>query len=147
MQSVLCRRRFEGELKHLPLEMFVLRRLFELLEGVFGRRARVRHIVLDLEHSPIYKLPPELIILIADYLSTESGASLSLACCSFYSYLAKQCLVSLKAEYSTMNRFLHFLEPDLPTHIVCPHCNQLHSIFFAKNHHLPYRLDDRISKP
>jgi hypothetical protein len=44
-------------------------------------------------------------------------------------------LHSLKeAKYSTMNRFLHLLERDLPNNIVCPECNKLHSILFAERH-------------
>lgn len=129
--------------------MAVLRRISELLGTVFGgHRAEVRRIALGSGHSPIYKLPPELFLLIADYLSVEEGASLSLTCYSLYSCLGKQCLESLKeAEHLIMNRFLHFLERDLPTHIVCPHCNQLHSVFFAENHHLPSKTDVETSKP
>jgi hypothetical protein len=40
------------------------------------------------------------------------------------------------ADYLVKEAFLRLLERDLPTHILCPHCNNLHSILLAK-HYLP----------
>lgn len=90
-----------------------------------------------LELSPFRELPPELICLIANYLPIESVGSLSLSCLPLYSCLKMKYLQPLKeAEYSVMNKFLHLLERDLPAHIVCPHCNKLHYIPFAKRHRI-----------
>lgn len=88
-----------------------------------------------LESSPFRELPLELICLIANHLPLESVGSLSLSCFYLYSCLRGKYLRSLKeAEYSVMNRFLRLLERDLPAHIVCPECNKLHYIPFAKRH-------------
>jgi hypothetical protein len=128
--------------------MPVLQKIFNFFGLEFGRhRAQGRAITLNLD-SPIYKLPPELILLIVDYLPVVSGASLSLTCHSFHLCLKKRCLKSLKeAGCSSIDEFLHFLDRDLPTHIVCPHCVQLHSISFAKKYHLLSQADSGTSWP
>jgi hypothetical protein len=130
------------------IQMPVLQQIFSFFRPWFGRyRAQGKAITFDLD-SPIKKLPAELILLIVDYLPVASGASLSLTCHSFHLCLRERCLESLKkAGYSTMDEFLHFLERDLPTHIVCPHCVQLHSMSFAKNYHLLSQTESRSSRP
>lgn len=122
--------------------MDMVQRIFEF----FGRhRTEARPIAL--ESSPFRKLPLELIFLIASYLPLQSAASLSLSCHSLHSCLGTECLQSLKeAEYSVVNGFLRFLERDLPTHLLCLHCNKLHSMSFAE-HHLTSRRWSRINEP
>jgi hypothetical protein len=107
---------------------------FQRIVDFFGwHRTKARPIAL--EASPFRKLPLELIFLIASYLPLESAAILSLSCYPLYSCLKTECLQPLKeGEYSVINGFLRFLERDLPTHLLCPHCNKLHSMSFAKRH-------------
>jgi hypothetical protein len=116
--------------RSLSFEMDIIRRIFHFL----GRHpAEARPIAL--KSSPIGKLPHELILLIASHLPLESTASLSLSCHPLYSCIKMEYLSSLKeAEYWVINGFLRLLERDLPTHILCPHCNKLHSMDFAENH-------------
>jgi hypothetical protein len=118
--------------------MSLLLQICELFEVVWRRlRAifRPSRPALDLAHTPIHRLPPEILLLITAYLPIESGVSLSLACYPFYSYLGKHCVGLLKAaDYSTLIKFLHFLEHDFPYYIVCLQCNRLHSMYFARNH-------------
>ena len=121
--------------------MDIFRRILDLfrhvLEFLGWRRPKARPIAL--EASPFRKLPLELIFLIASYLPLESAALLGLSCYSLYSCLKMECLHPLKeAEYSVKNAFLSFLERDLPTHLLCPHCNKLHSMSFSEGH-LPSR--------
>jgi hypothetical protein len=111
----------------------MIRSLFDFLGLHHAESRRSRPIAP--EFSPIGKLPHELILLIASNLPLESAANLSLSCHSLYSCLETQHLKSLKgADYSVINGFLRVLERDLPSHILCPHCNKLYSMSFAGNH-------------
>lgn len=91
-------------------QMLSLQQIYELVKAVFWRilawlKPPPRP-PLDLVNSPIHRLPPEILLLIVDILSLESGASLSLTCLSFHIRLGAQCLSALKdAEYSTRNKF------------------------------------------
>ena len=91
--------------------------------------------LIGLEASPFYKLPLELIFLIASYLPLESAAVLSISCYTFYSCFKMKYLQALKeAEYSATNGFLRLLERDFPAHLLCPHCNKLHSMSSPEHH-------------
>ncbi|KAH9220073.1 hypothetical protein DL95DRAFT_383906 [Leptodontidium sp. 2 PMI_412] len=126
----------------------ILRQIFSLFGfGLARHRTQGRAITFDLD-SPIKRLPPELLLLILDYVPVVSGASLGLTCHSFYSCLKERCLDSLKkAGQSAICEFLYCLERDLPTHVVCPHCVRLHPIPNAKEYHLLSHTDSRFSRP
>ncbi|KAH7360436.1 hypothetical protein BKA65DRAFT_493125 [Rhexocercosporidium sp. MPI-PUGE-AT-0058] len=126
----------------------ILRQIFNLFGFGFARHhTQGRSITFDLD-SPIKRLPPELMLLIVDYGSVVSGASLSLTCHSFYICLRERCLDSLKkAGHSTIHEFLSCLERDLPTHVACPYCVQLHPISIAEKYHPLSRTDSRPNRP
>lgn len=108
-----------------------------------AQKPRVRPI-LDTSLTPVHKLPLEVILLINDYLSLEASVCLSLTCYTLYFEIGKQCIESLRlADRLATNAFLRLLERDLPTRILCPHCNKLHHMLMApyylsyRNHHHP----------
>ncbi|KUJ14836.1 uncharacterized protein LY89DRAFT_123379 [Mollisia scopiformis] len=87
------------------------------------------------QHSHLGKLPNEIILHIASYLPLESAASFSICCCRFYNCMKTEYLPSLKlADPSIQENFLALLEHDLPMHILCPDCKELHSIANAFTH-------------
>ena len=118
------------------IEVPILGKLFRIFGISFARHPCQGTPSTSHIDSPIKKLPPELILLIVDYVPVVSGASLSLTCHSFYSSLKRRCLYSLKqAGDPAILEFLDCLERDLPTHVVCPSCVQLHAISAAKKYH------------
>lgn len=118
-------------------EVPILGKLFNFLRINFARHPSQDTTSTSHVDSPIKKLPPELIVLIVDYVPVVSGASLSLTCHSFYSSLKNRCLHPLKqAGDPAILDFLTCLERDLPTHVVCPSCVQLHPISSAEKYHL-----------
>lgn len=103
------------------------------------------------QFSSIGKLPNELILQIASYLTIQSATSLSISCYRFYNCLNKEHIAALnQADRSIQENFLVLLERDLPTHILCPHCNKLHPISNPSKHlpsQRPSQAASLIKKP
>lgn len=110
-----------------------------------------------LENSPLGTLPLELILLIADFLPTESAVALSFSCRPIREILGP---LHLKALQSTSEEgkshraaFLSLLENDLPGYVACQACAKLHPISksFARKvigrDLSPYELSKLASKP
>ncbi|OBT63799.1 hypothetical protein VE03_06931 [Pseudogymnoascus sp. 23342-1-I1] len=90
---------------------------------------------LAADSSALSQLPPELILRIASYLLSTSAGAFSLCTKRLYALLA---IPYLKCQhgYPPFNKseFLRLLEPSLPDHIVCYHCEKLHAIKHSKRH-------------
>lgn len=84
------------------------------------------------------QLPPELVLRIASFLPPTSAGALSLCCKDMYTLLAIPYLKCRRGHPAfKIGEFLRLLEPDLPDHIVCYHCERLHEIKHAQRH-LPF---------
>ena len=79
--------------------------------------------------SPLKLFPLEIILIIASFLPVEEAASFSLSCRLFYDLFGGPRIVeSFKDDKQLQYKFLDLLERDLPGHILCYHCKQLHRI-------------------
>ena len=79
--------------------------------------------------SPLKLFPLEIILIIASFLPVEEAASFSLSCRLFYDLFGGPRIVeSFKNDKQLQYKFLDLLERDLPGHILCYHCKQLHRI-------------------
>lgn len=94
-------------------------RALRVLYHRFTRRMRT----LKKQRSTL-ELPPEIILLIINYLPTESILSFSLTCRLFYiRYFPNSRILSPASK----NIFLAMLERDIPYLVYCPECTVLHS--------------------
>lgn len=85
--------------------------------------------------SHLLRLPPELILMIAELLSTTPAACLTLCSRQLSSILGPDSWESLKTQ--TLDVRLEFLwasEKDLPEHFVCQECVCLHRIGVTRWH-------------
>jgi transcription elongation factor Elf1 len=82
----------------------------------------------SLDNSPFKKLPLELVGYIATFLPRSAAASFTLTCNPIWFILGNQYLDQLWARKCEPSRriFLKLLDRDLPYHVMCLHCNQLH---------------------
>jgi hypothetical protein len=102
-----------------------------------------------LESSVISKLPPELIIRIAEFLPLASVVSFCLSCRPIYFVLGTEYLETLQNRGMDQERynFLTLLERQLLNHILCFHCNKLHSIDDARKYTYSYGYYIRFHLP
>lgn len=114
----------------------------------FGICRRPRPIALEL--SILAKLPPELIIRVAEFLSPVAAASFSLCCTPVYALISARYLKNGQnhQDFDT-SEFFTLLERDLPDHITCWYCKKFHAIKHVKSHidlHRSYRYyhDDPV---
>ncbi|KFX94415.1 hypothetical protein O988_06324 [Pseudogymnoascus sp. VKM F-3808] len=79
--------------------------------------------------SQLLRLPPEIILLVAESLSTQSAACLAL-CCHYLSHtLGPKSWKSLRQEPDAVRfRFLTTLARDLPLHFPCRQCVRVHEL-------------------
>ena len=82
----------------------------------------------------IGRLPLEIIIDIAEFLSHESAICFAMSCTLLHSliarkYMARKCH---RLESSGRLKLLDLLERDLPKHVTCYKCERLHAIKDAK---------------
>ncbi|EPE35435.1 hypothetical protein GLAREA_11134 [Glarea lozoyensis ATCC 20868] len=101
----------------------------------------------DADTTPplLSQLPNELLLQITDLLPDEAVLSLGLSCKTLYTRLALQYSQSLlRADQSVINKFLHILERDLPTHILCPSCMKFYLMFAEVAHRLPWISWERV---
>lgn len=101
---------------------------------------------IALESSELGKLPRELIRHICSFLPPESAAIFTLCCRPIYSILGAQIIAqpgslveyaAIVEEENDCYKFLTLLARDLPNHIACYRCNQLHEFdkgYFKKIH-------------
>lgn len=82
----------------------------------------------SLDNSPFKKLPLDLVGYLAEFLAPSAAASLTLTCKPIRHILGNQYLDRLWARDFEPDRrtFLKLLDKDLPNHVVCSYCNQLH---------------------
>lgn len=82
----------------------------------------------SLDNSSFRKLPLELVGYIAECLTPSSAACFTLTCKPIWFILGNQYLDRLWAKDFEPSRrtFLKLLDKDMPYHIVCLQCNQLH---------------------
>jgi hypothetical protein len=83
---------------------------------------------LALESSAFSRVPPELILHIAEYLPLVSASSFSICCRPIYFILGTQYLKALEESPLRLHEFVTLLERDLPDHSVCYLCRKLHAI-------------------
>jgi hypothetical protein len=83
---------------------------------------------------PLLMLPNELLFLVATYITDKTAMSLGLTCRLLYSSVRELYLQpTKKPDNEVLRRFLPLLDRDLSTHVFCPHCIKLHSIFYGDN--------------
>jgi hypothetical protein len=82
----------------------------------------------SLDNSPFKKLPLELVGYIAQFMTPSTAASFTLTCKPIWFILGNQSLDRLWARDFEPSRraFLELLGRDLPYHVMCLYCNQLH---------------------
>jgi hypothetical protein len=99
----------------------------------FGLWRRPRPIAL--EFSVLAKLPPELIIYVAEFLPPISATSFSLCCTQVYSLIAAQYL-GTRRDNKGFDSFelLALLERDLPNHLACYYCRKFHEMKHAERY-------------
>lgn len=92
----------------------------------------------SLDNSPFRKLPLELVGYIADCLTPSAAASFTLTCKPIWFIIGNQYLDRLWAKDFEPSRrtFLKLLDKDMPYHIVCLQCNQLHRGDRKRHHSL-----------
>jgi hypothetical protein len=107
---------------------------------------------------PLYKLPPELLLMVASFLPSESVVCLGLTCHSFHAFLEGAYLKGLYKDFKEaydwykgwwaddykrwwvdarmqdLRSFLHLLERDLPGYLLCPHCDKFHDMAVAEQY-------------
>ena len=93
---------------------------------------------MALRTSNLAKLPPELIINIAEFLPPIAAICFSLCCGPIYSLLGIRKLYRDKENFDTIE-LLEVLERDLPDYIVCYYCKRFHAIKYAKKHIHSYK--------
>lgn len=77
--------------------------------------------------SPLFRLPPEIILLIANMLPTPSIACLALSSRRMYYTLGSDSWKSLKTETpDVLSALLSLLAKDLPEHFICQVCTRIH---------------------
>ena len=89
-----------------------------------------------LESTFFGKLPPEVLLCIAEFLPRASAAAFTLCCRHFCCILGNSTFAAVKDgdELETMREFLALLERDLPNHLACFYCGKLHSIKKASSY-------------
>jgi hypothetical protein len=87
-----------------------------------------------LRSSILAKLPPELIIYIAEFLPPIAATSFSLCCRPIHFLLGINYRKLCCGENFDTFKLLEVLERDLPDHIACYDCKKLHAIKDAKRH-------------
>jgi hypothetical protein len=98
------------------------------ISSLLGKWLRPSNKPLAFESSALGRLPPELILHIAEFLPLESASSLSICCRPIYFILGTQYLNTLSKSYRYRDEFLLLLVRDLPDHTVCDYCGKLHPI-------------------
>lgn len=89
------------------------------------------YLPVALQKSVFKRLPPEIILSIADFLSPQATLSFSLCCRPIHSRIQKHYLVAVETSKRVLGlrlNFLQYLERDLPFHIICYYCKKLHSM-------------------
>lgn len=85
-----------------------------------------------LANSPFRLLPPELLLVIAEFLSVPSAAAFALCCQPMRGILGRSSWDALqnRTAQAKINReaFLSLLEKDMPFHIACQACRKLHRV-------------------
>ena len=104
-------------------------------------RAPPRRIALEM--SILGRLPPELLLCIADVLPPIAGICFALTCSPLYQQFRSQFHLDdhpgdgVTAHYSWQqsdtNTLLELLERDLPDHVVCHSCAKLHAMSSAES--------------
>lgn len=87
-----------------------------------------RPISNPLERSIISKLPPEVLVIIAEFLPPISAISFSLCCTPIYHLIGSKYRNTTRHRRFNITTLLSQLERNLPDHIVCYDCQKLHSI-------------------
>jgi hypothetical protein len=104
---------------------------------------------LAVDSATLFKLPPELLIRIASFLPPISAGAFTLCNKRLYTLLAIPYLRCPRG-HPAFNKaeFLKLLEPSLPNHIVCYHCERLHDIRHPERH-VKYdsRCDITVNEP
>ncbi|CAG8958815.1 hypothetical protein HYFRA_00011766 [Hymenoscyphus fraxineus] len=85
------------------------------------------------QKPPLFRLPPEILQNIPDYLPLASAACFSLSCRHVYTMLGTKYLAQLKRSEETYD-FLTLLERDIPGSVSCKSCKVLHPIKEAESH-------------
>ena len=106
-------------------------------------RIRRRRKVEALRTSNLAKLPPELIINIAELLPPIAAICFSLCRGPIYSLLGIRKLYRDEENLDTIE-LLEVLERDLPDYIVCYYCKRFHAIKYAKRH---IQSDENLRSP
>lgn len=92
--------------------------------------------------SQLLRLPPEIILFLAELLPRPSATCLALSCRHLNNILGPEVYRSLKSEVPEIQfAFLSTLAKDLPKHFVCYECACLHRISAVK---LPRLTTDRL---
>lgn len=87
--------------------------------------------------SILSKLPPELLIVIAEFLPPVAAVSFSLSCTITYSLLGRKCENKAKQPEFKTYALLLLLERDLPDVIACSDCKRFHAIIHADRYVYP----------
>ncbi|PMD19403.1 hypothetical protein NA56DRAFT_705574 [Hyaloscypha hepaticicola] len=88
---------------------------------------------IALENSLLGRLPPELILEIADSLPPENAILFSLCCRYLYNTISATCIATLKKPLD-LSAFLELLAKDFAHYIACKYCKKLHATSAAAQH-------------